>query len=274
MDRRRLESTASYLAILLLGALAVLSILAVADGLFAWDLLPPDSRRVGCPRPGGSWLPSRRLRAGELGPEPQHHRAATHRDHRDRHRRELARARRVNVPTVGTPTGCRSAFPGRPWPRSPAGWRSCSAAWRGSTAHGRRNQLQEFAATFCAAEVPERALADLEDLIASRPVDGITATSVGERFGAMHRTGQVQVFYVHDERTWLLTSWGYFSSGREADIPPEFGTLSEAWSPESCQSTRVSRQGSRLLVGRRVHTPAGRPLLLVLSIQREAPWFD
>ena len=47
MDRRRLESTASYLAILLLGALVVLSIVAVADGLFTWDLLPPTLDELG-----------------------------------------------------------------------------------------------------------------------------------------------------------------------------------------------------------------------------------
>lgn len=41
MDRRRLEATATYLATLLLGALVLLSILAVADGVFDWDVLPP-----------------------------------------------------------------------------------------------------------------------------------------------------------------------------------------------------------------------------------------
>lgn len=41
MNRRRLESAATYLAIILLGLLLLTCIAAVADGIFDWDVLPP-----------------------------------------------------------------------------------------------------------------------------------------------------------------------------------------------------------------------------------------
>lgn len=41
MNRRKLEATATYLALVLLGVLLVFSIVGAADGIFAWDLLPP-----------------------------------------------------------------------------------------------------------------------------------------------------------------------------------------------------------------------------------------
>jgi hypothetical protein len=46
MDRRRLEATATYLAVVVLGVLIVLSILGLADGIFAWDILPPLVEKV------------------------------------------------------------------------------------------------------------------------------------------------------------------------------------------------------------------------------------
>jgi hypothetical protein len=41
MDRSRLEATATYLSVLVSAVLAVLGIVASADGIFRWDLLPP-----------------------------------------------------------------------------------------------------------------------------------------------------------------------------------------------------------------------------------------
>ena len=41
MDRRKLEALSTYVAVLILGILAFLSVLAAADGIFKWDLLPP-----------------------------------------------------------------------------------------------------------------------------------------------------------------------------------------------------------------------------------------
>ena len=40
MDRRAIEATATYLAVVLLGVLMLLSSVAVADGVFHWDILP------------------------------------------------------------------------------------------------------------------------------------------------------------------------------------------------------------------------------------------
>ncbi|MEM8605859.1 MAG: hypothetical protein AAGA68_27320 [Pseudomonadota bacterium] len=39
MDRKRVESTTTYAAVVLLSILGPLSVLAVADGAFGWDLL-------------------------------------------------------------------------------------------------------------------------------------------------------------------------------------------------------------------------------------------
>jgi hypothetical protein len=41
MNRRKLEATTTYLAVIDLGVLILLSIVGVADGLFSWDILPP-----------------------------------------------------------------------------------------------------------------------------------------------------------------------------------------------------------------------------------------
>ena len=41
MNRKRIEITATYLAVVLLGTLVVLSIIGAADGIFEWDILPP-----------------------------------------------------------------------------------------------------------------------------------------------------------------------------------------------------------------------------------------
>jgi hypothetical protein len=41
MDRKRLEATATYLAVVLLASLVMLSIIGAADGVFKWDILPP-----------------------------------------------------------------------------------------------------------------------------------------------------------------------------------------------------------------------------------------
>jgi hypothetical protein len=46
MNRSRLESTATYLTIALLGVLLVLSVVAIADGMYEWDLLPPGLDKV------------------------------------------------------------------------------------------------------------------------------------------------------------------------------------------------------------------------------------
>ncbi len=41
MDRKKLEASCTYLAVIILAILVILSILGVADGLFNWDILPP-----------------------------------------------------------------------------------------------------------------------------------------------------------------------------------------------------------------------------------------
>ena len=41
MDRRKVEALSTYLAVLILGILVFLCILAAADGIFKWDILPP-----------------------------------------------------------------------------------------------------------------------------------------------------------------------------------------------------------------------------------------
>lgn len=41
MDRRKLESLSTYLAVLILGIMVFVGIFAAADGIFKWDLLPP-----------------------------------------------------------------------------------------------------------------------------------------------------------------------------------------------------------------------------------------
>jgi len=41
MNRRKLEATTTYLAVIDLGVLILISIVGVADGLFNWDILPP-----------------------------------------------------------------------------------------------------------------------------------------------------------------------------------------------------------------------------------------
>lgn len=41
MDRVRLEMSLTYLSVVIAGVLVFLSIVATADGIFFWDLLPP-----------------------------------------------------------------------------------------------------------------------------------------------------------------------------------------------------------------------------------------
>jgi hypothetical protein len=41
MDRKNLEASCTYLAVIVLAILVMLSILGVADGIFNWDILPP-----------------------------------------------------------------------------------------------------------------------------------------------------------------------------------------------------------------------------------------
>lgn len=45
MDRKRVESTTTYAAVVLLSILGPLSVLAVADGAFGWDLLDENWER-------------------------------------------------------------------------------------------------------------------------------------------------------------------------------------------------------------------------------------
>lgn len=46
MDRRKLEASCTYLAVIVLAILVMLSILGVADGIFNWDILPPTLDRI------------------------------------------------------------------------------------------------------------------------------------------------------------------------------------------------------------------------------------
>ena len=46
MDRKRVESTTTYAAVVLLSILGPLSVLAVADGAFGWDLLDETWERL------------------------------------------------------------------------------------------------------------------------------------------------------------------------------------------------------------------------------------
>lgn len=46
MNRRKLEATATYLSVVILCILVLLSIVATADGIFNWDILPPFLDRV------------------------------------------------------------------------------------------------------------------------------------------------------------------------------------------------------------------------------------
>lgn len=46
MNRTKLENAATYLAVVIVGALTCLAIVATADGLFRWDLLPPLLDRI------------------------------------------------------------------------------------------------------------------------------------------------------------------------------------------------------------------------------------
>ncbi len=45
MDRKRIESTTTYAAVVLLSILGPLGVLAVADGAFGWDLLDENWER-------------------------------------------------------------------------------------------------------------------------------------------------------------------------------------------------------------------------------------
>ncbi|MCH9648338.1 MAG: hypothetical protein K0U98_08870 [Deltaproteobacteria bacterium] len=47
MDRTKLEAIATYFAVWTLGVLIFLSILASADAIFGWDLLPPWLDKIG-----------------------------------------------------------------------------------------------------------------------------------------------------------------------------------------------------------------------------------
>lgn len=41
MNRKKLEASCTYLAVITLAILVLLSILGIADGIFNWDILPP-----------------------------------------------------------------------------------------------------------------------------------------------------------------------------------------------------------------------------------------
>lgn len=46
MDRIKLEATTTYLSVVIVGTLTCLAIVATADGIFRWDLLPPLLDRI------------------------------------------------------------------------------------------------------------------------------------------------------------------------------------------------------------------------------------
>jgi hypothetical protein len=131
-----------------------------------------------------------------------------------------------------------------------------------------RHQLRQAAEELCALPTPPRALAELDRRI-DLPDEKRDRYRAERRFSVA--SGSTSVFVQESGETCVL-EWDSLScGGLEPRIPAAFGDWNTEWPQGTC---RTARHGASLLAARRLRSPAGRPVLLQVSVRRGADWLD
>lgn len=131
-------------------------------------------------------------------------------------------------------------------------------------------QLATLESSFCHTEVPDGLLDQIDQLATSEAASEDLAKSIATRFSELHR-GSVQAYYQHRGELWSLTGWYGVQLASSAHLSDELGGWSAPWPAEDCRAARAAKT---LVVARRLRTPGGRGVLVLLTWWRTEEFFD